>query len=199
VVHHGQGLAFRLEASDDLGAIHAWLDDLQGHAAADRLLLIGHVDNAHAALADLLQELVAANARARSFSKRVGGCQTLVGTGEKGFPAGLAMGLQEGLHALPENSVPSTGLVEKGSAFQGGLGEDESEKRFQRIRFGIHGKISGWSGSILSCDVGPRRASFFFCHFAGPDKIEEPGPRVSPPTVGGGSRDAKTGGSVFDR
>jgi phage tail sheath gpL-like len=37
------------------------LDDLEGDAAADRLLLLGHVDDAAAALADLLQQLVAAD------------------------------------------------------------------------------------------------------------------------------------------
>ena len=33
VVHHGQGLLLGLEAGDDLAAVHARLDDLQGHHA----------------------------------------------------------------------------------------------------------------------------------------------------------------------
>ena len=61
VVHQGQGLALGLEAGDDLLRVHARLDDLQGHRAADRLGLLGHVDDAHAPLADLLQQLVGAD------------------------------------------------------------------------------------------------------------------------------------------
>src|SRR5262249_18882385 len=58
VVHQGQGLAFGLEAGDDLPRIHAGLDDLQSYFAANRLLLLGHEDDAEAAFADLLNELV---------------------------------------------------------------------------------------------------------------------------------------------
>ena len=38
--------------------VHPRLDDLQRDPAADRLLLLGHEDDAHPALADLLQQLV---------------------------------------------------------------------------------------------------------------------------------------------
>ena len=37
--------------------VHARLEDLEGHLAADRLLLLGHEDQAEAAFADLLQSL----------------------------------------------------------------------------------------------------------------------------------------------
>ena len=37
VVHQRQGLALGLEAGDDLTGVHARLDDLEGHFAADRL------------------------------------------------------------------------------------------------------------------------------------------------------------------
>ena len=67
VVHHRQGLAFGLEAGDHLAGVHPRLDDLQGHFSVHRLLLLGHVDHAHAAFADLLQELVAADGRAGAF------------------------------------------------------------------------------------------------------------------------------------
>ena len=45
--------------------VHAQLDDLERHAAADRLLLFGHIDDAAAAFADLLQQFVAADSVAR--------------------------------------------------------------------------------------------------------------------------------------
>ncbi len=65
MVHHGQGLPLGLEAGDDLAAVHARLDDLERDLAADGLFLLGHVDGAHAALADLLKELEMANDCAR--------------------------------------------------------------------------------------------------------------------------------------
>ena len=51
--------------------IHARLDDLEGDDAPDRLLLLGHVDDAEAALADLLQQLVGANHAANVFRRHV--------------------------------------------------------------------------------------------------------------------------------
>ena len=52
VVHQGQGLALGLEAGDHLAGIHPGLDDLERDPAPDRLLLLGHVDGAHAPFAD---------------------------------------------------------------------------------------------------------------------------------------------------
>ena len=60
VVHHGQGLPLLLEARQHGLAVHASLDQLQRHLALDRLGLLGDPDFAHAALADLLDEAVAA-------------------------------------------------------------------------------------------------------------------------------------------
>ena len=73
VVHQRQGLPLGLESGDDLGRVHAGLDDRESDAAPHRLLLLGHVDDAHAALADLLQELEGAQTRAGVFHRRVGG------------------------------------------------------------------------------------------------------------------------------
>ncbi len=67
MVHECQGLALRLEAGDHLAGVHARLEDLEGHLAADRLLLLGHEHQAEAALADLLQQLVGTDDRARTF------------------------------------------------------------------------------------------------------------------------------------
>jgi hypothetical protein len=61
MVHHRERLALGLEAGDDLPAVHAGLEDLEGDAALDRLALFGHPDFAEAAFADLLQQLVAAD------------------------------------------------------------------------------------------------------------------------------------------
>ena len=69
MVHQRQRLAFGFEAGDDLPGVHAQLDDLEGDAAAHRFLLLGHIDHAAAAFADLLEQLVAANAVAGLFGE----------------------------------------------------------------------------------------------------------------------------------
>ena len=51
VVHQCQSLPFRLEASDHLTRVHAWLDDLEGDYASDRFALLRHPHRAHAAAA----------------------------------------------------------------------------------------------------------------------------------------------------
>ena len=61
MVHHRQGLALGLEAGDDLAAVHAGLDHLERDLALDGLGLLGHADGAHAAFADLLEQLVGAD------------------------------------------------------------------------------------------------------------------------------------------
>ena len=56
------------EASQDLGAVHAGLDDFERHDPFHRLRLLGHPDRTHAAFADLLQQFVRADARAGNFA-----------------------------------------------------------------------------------------------------------------------------------
>ena len=74
VVHHRQRLPLGLEPGDDLLRVHARLDDLQRDPAADGLLLLGQEDDAHAPLADPLEELVGPDVRARPLEKaRPGG------------------------------------------------------------------------------------------------------------------------------
>ena len=58
MVHHRQGLAFGLEAGDDLAGVHARLHHLDSDQTPHGALLLGHVDQAHAPFADLLVELV---------------------------------------------------------------------------------------------------------------------------------------------
>jgi hypothetical protein len=73
VVHERQRLPLGLEPGDDLARVHARLEHLQGHLAADGLRLVGHEHHAEPALADLLQQLVRADHRARPF----GGCRLI--------------------------------------------------------------------------------------------------------------------------
>ena len=123
VVHQGQGLTLGLEAGDDLRAVHAGLDDLQGDLALDRLGLLRHEDGAHAALADLLQELVRADDRAGAFAEgdsgrlrpghdRVGPR----GPHGSGRPvqetAGFAVNLEKVPHLLLELGIPAAGFAD---------------------------------------------------------------------------------------
>ena len=55
VIHQGQYLPLGFEPGDHLLRVHARLDDLQGHFAADRLHLLGHKDHAESPFADLLK------------------------------------------------------------------------------------------------------------------------------------------------
>ena len=70
MVHQRQRLPLGLETGDDLPRVHARLDHLQRDLAADRVLLLGHVDDAEAALADPLQQLVPADDRAHALRRR---------------------------------------------------------------------------------------------------------------------------------
>ena len=70
VVHQRQRLPFRFKAGNDLTAIHAGLDNLQGNFALDGLGLLGHEDGAHAAFADLLEQLVGTDTRPHSLGQQ---------------------------------------------------------------------------------------------------------------------------------
>jgi hypothetical protein len=67
VLHHGKGLPFGLEAGHDLAGVHAQLDDFERDPPPHRFLLFGHPHDAETALADLLQQLVMADAGAGLF------------------------------------------------------------------------------------------------------------------------------------
>ena len=120
MVHHGQRLPLGLEAGDDLAAVHAGLDDLEGDLALHRLGLLGHEDGAHAAFANLLKQLVRADDRARAFQ------QGLV----DGRTAGNRRLFQktprpEMIHdqffdVAPEFRIVAASLIQKGGALCGG-------------------------------------------------------------------------------
>jgi hypothetical protein len=61
MVHQRESLPLGLEPRDHLPGVHARLDDFERDRPLDRLGLLGHEDHAHAAFADLLQELVGAD------------------------------------------------------------------------------------------------------------------------------------------
>lgn len=64
-----QRLPFRLKPRDHLPAVHAQLNDLEGHAAAHRFVLFGDVDGAATALTHFLEQLVTADPIAGLFTQ----------------------------------------------------------------------------------------------------------------------------------
>ena len=108
MIHQRQHLPLDLEAGDDLPGVHAGLDDLQGDLAPDRLGLLSHENDAHPALADLLQQLIGADDIAGRFSDGRGfsGDGTLV---EQALVAGV--GIEKHLDVAAEFPVFTTGFV----------------------------------------------------------------------------------------
>ena len=67
MVHQRQRLAFGFEPGDDAFRVHAQLDDLKRDVPADGLFLFGHINDAAAAFADLLQQFVIGQCGRRAF------------------------------------------------------------------------------------------------------------------------------------
>ena len=120
MVHQRQSLPFGFEPGDDRFGVHAQLDDFEGDAAADGLLLFGHIDHAAAAFADLLQQFVVADAVAGLFGQRRGKDDGFAG--QRGGwllkeTAGLFVRLEEGFNLLAQLGIIATGLGEVGGTF----------------------------------------------------------------------------------
>ena len=109
VVHHGQGLPLGLEAGQHGLRVHAGLDELQRHLAADGLGLFGHPHRAHAALADGFQQLVAAGDDGAGLLAGNVGRRLL--REARNWPVQqvprLVVGAEQGINACPERGVPA--------------------------------------------------------------------------------------------
>ena len=123
VVHQGQRLPLRLEPGDDIARIHARLDDLQGHLAADGVLLLGDEDQAEPPLADLLHEFIGTDDRAGALGDRlvilgrVRARRNILKKAARGV-----VGVQERFDFSAQLRVGATGLVEvRGPAIGGQL------------------------------------------------------------------------------
>ena len=161
--------ALGFEAGDHLPGVHAQLDDLQRHAAANRLLLLGHEDDAEAPFADLLQQLVGADDASRAFGERVnhGHCD-FRGRGLQEI-ADVRLDAQEPFDPLANFFVAGAGFVEIGRLFpEGRLLEGRQvnlvDARHAVIRF--VGSPGGQPKSVATFDarlpLSPRRFLSFF-------------------------------------
>ena len=122
VVHQRQRLPLRLEARHHLPAVHPRLDELDGDQALDRLGLLGHPDGAHAALADLFQQLEPAiHQQPGGFGPRHGavlgrGIDRLAERTDWPFEEIriVGVGADESFHRRAEASIAVAGPVEVG-------------------------------------------------------------------------------------
>ena len=120
MIHHRERLPLGLKAGDDLLGVHAQLDDLECHAAADGFLLFGDIDHATAALAEILAQFVAADTGARFLgqwyhARRDDEC--LGGQfGRRPVQefSRLVMGSEQRLDALAQLGIIPTSFVEVG-------------------------------------------------------------------------------------
>ncbi len=120
VVHHGQGLALDFKAGDPLAGVHAGLDEFESDVAAYGLLLLGVVDDAHAAAADFADELIGTDEGAGGEGcRRIGsegrGSEFHGGAIEE-VAAGASVVGEEGFDFAAEFQVAGAGLVEEGGA-----------------------------------------------------------------------------------
>ena len=93
--------------------VHPGLDDLHRDHPADRLRLLGHADGAHAALADLLQQLVRPDAAPRPLGDRfVRGGPVLHGRGAVQETAEPALRGEQLLDVPAQPGVAGAGAVQ---------------------------------------------------------------------------------------
>ena len=104
---------FGREPGDHLPGIHARLDDLQGDLAPDWLFLDGHVDDAHAAFTDFLDQLIRADLGAGAFGDggEVNSGRDAV-RGTEGNSGASSVECRTGVYAVAQRRVATADLLE---------------------------------------------------------------------------------------
>ncbi len=209
VVHQvAQGLAARPRKSgDDLLRVHPRLDEFDGHQAFDRLGLLRHPYGAHAAFADLLNQLVRADDRAGAFADRhvEGRVHVHVRRSPLHEAGGPDVGPQERLDRGPQRRVIAACLLQVGRALLGVL----TGQRLVEDLFFAHvapRRRNAWV-STLQCEKRrsehqefPLRAENRASGLRAEAQLAaEPGPRVGPLPIGAAGRDPQDRGRLVAR
>ena len=84
---------------------------LRATVRCDRLGLLGHIDHAHAAFADLLEQLVGADLRAGALGERLVGGSVVPPAAAQEL-AGLVVGRQQLLDPRPQLAIAAAGRVQ---------------------------------------------------------------------------------------
>ena len=144
MIHQRERLPLDLETGDDALGVHAQLDDLERHAAADRFQLLGQVHDPAPALADLLQQLVAAHPVSGFPGGRNGPHRgsLAVEPGGRRFQkiAGLPVGAEQRLELAVPRGVARANGVEIGGALPG----RQLQCRVEEGHFGIQRLVHRW-------------------------------------------------------
>jgi hypothetical protein len=110
MIHRGQGLTLGLEAGDDAPGRETRTDELDRHRAPDRRLLLGSVDDPHAALAKNLDDPVRSDEARMGLGRR---------DGQRGKCARAQLitrspvVLEQGLNLFPQRGVARARLLEE--------------------------------------------------------------------------------------
>src|SRR3989441_922689 len=121
VVHQRQHLSFSLKTGNDAFGVHARFNNLQGYPTTDRLLLLRHENDAIAAFADLLQQLVPTHPVTRLFPS--GGFNPPFAYHFWRLfqeSSGPVIGPEQSLYSATQILVPSTSPVQKSGALLNG-------------------------------------------------------------------------------
>lgn len=129
VLELAEDFGFELEALEDLARADAGCDDLQGHGAV-RVFLAGFVDDAHAALPDLADDLVAADLPGQFVGVGFGRAVDLDGGGFEEAVQALGVALQQGEDECAEFVVAVTLCGEGVEALGLGQRDEGLEDRF---------------------------------------------------------------------
>src|SRR5262249_524943 len=120
MIHDGQGLPLRLEASNNLARIQPALEQLQSDPAANGLRLLSDEDNAKTPFTDLLKQLV----RPNEGTGRLGRGCVKDGSGflrQVEQVAASSVGMQQPLNLSPQGLVIATGSVQECPTLSCGL------------------------------------------------------------------------------
>ena len=201
MIHDRQRLPLGLEAGHHLLGVHARLEDLQRDLATDRLLLLGHEDDAETTLANLLQQLVGPDDRAGAFGGHIGRYRrNRRARGEKAV--GLRVSRQEPLDTPPQVGVIAADPVKVGGTLRErgqfeGVAEDTVEFGFGSVhdlastipvKDNASFRPDGGHGKIKKSVGGGRGIA---------DGSIQPGTRICPVPLGGPVRDAQHSAGLF--
>ena len=106
----------------DAPGVHAGLDELQGHLAADRIGLLGHPNRPHPPFANLFQQLVAAGDHDAGRRRRDKRARLLQAAWNRPVQqvSGPVVGAQQRFDASPQDGIVRAGLIQISGPLGGG-------------------------------------------------------------------------------
>ena len=147
MIHDRQRLPFRFEPGDNTLGIHPQLDDLQRNATIkDRLLLLGHIDNAAPPFPNLLEQFIAPNAVPYFFPRNLPmgsrrPCRPRWPRRGRPFieeTARFVMNAKQVLDLPSQIRIPCASLIQERAALLGGQFQRSRKHRNLRVGRFVH-------------------------------------------------------------